>query len=121
METAHEKILLSVFTSVPADSQHRLSVPVSQTTKDVKVIQPSIVSNSGATDDSRVLWLSKLLIIQSGSSSLIWHIHITWKQAEYVLSGKSDGTFLIRKEIEYGRPIFDISSPSINTHDICVV
>ena len=54
---------------------------------------------------------------QSEPSSSIWQI--TADEAEYILTYKPDGTFLVR-EIN-GTPVTDPSSSSINTHDICVV
>ena len=54
---------------------------------------------------------------QSESSSSIWQI--TGEEAEYILTYKPDGTFLVR-EIK-GKTVTDASLSSINTHDICVV
>ena len=54
---------------------------------------------------------------QSEPSSSIWQI--TRDEAEYILTYKPDGTFLVRKT--RGEPITDPSSSSINTHDICVM
>ena len=57
---------------------------------------------------------------QSGHtrSKEVWP-QITVEQAEFVLSDKPDGTFLVR-EIS-GKPVYAPSSPSINTHIISVV
>ena len=54
---------------------------------------------------------------QSEPSSSIWQI--TEEEAEYILTYKPDGTFLVRETS--GEPVTDPSSSSINTHDICVV
>ena len=54
---------------------------------------------------------------QSEPSSSLWQI--TWEQAEYILTNKPDGTFLVRERS--GKPASDLSLSSINTHDICVV
>ena len=51
------------------------------------------------------------------SSRGVWQI--TSEQAELVLSGKPDGTFLVWERS--GIPIYDQSSSSINTHVISVV
>ena len=61
---------------------------------------------------------------QSMPSSSIWHgiVHHQMcppEEAEYILTYKPDGTFLVR-EIS-GKPVSDPSSSSINTHDITVV
>ena len=53
---------------------------------------------------------------QSEPSSSIWQI--TVKEAEYILTYKPDGTFLVREEIGN---ITDTSSSSIYSHRICVV
>ena len=54
---------------------------------------------------------------QSEPSSSIWQI--TLKEAEYILTYKPDGTFLVRETS--GEPVTDPSSSSISTHDISVV
>ena len=54
---------------------------------------------------------------QSVPSSSIWQI--TVEQAEYILTYKPDGTFLVSERS--GKPVFDPSSSSINTHAISVV
>ena len=54
---------------------------------------------------------------QSEPSSSIWQI--TRDEAEYILTYKPDGTFLVRGKS--GKPASDPSSSSINTHDICIV
>ena len=74
----------------------------------------SVVSN-GATDDSIVH--NGCQHTQSVPSSSIWQI--TWKQAEYILTYKPDGTFLVCEKS--GKPVTDPSSSSINTHNISVV
>ena len=54
---------------------------------------------------------------QSDPSSSIWQI--TLKEAEYILTYKPDGTFLVRER--KGKPVNDPSSSSISTHVIGVV
>ena len=54
---------------------------------------------------------------QSEPSSSKWQI--TFEEAEYILTYKPDGTFLVRERS--GKPVTDLSSPSIITHDISVV
>ena len=54
---------------------------------------------------------------QSEPSSSIWQI--TRDQAEYILTYKPDGTFLV-SEIS-GEPVTDLSSSSITTHVMSVV
>ena len=51
------------------------------------------------------------------SSRGVWQI--TTNQAELVLSTESDGSFLVREQS--GKPVYDPSSSSINTHAISVV
>ena len=51
------------------------------------------------------------------SSRGVWQI--TGEQAELVLSGKPDGSFLVCEKS--GKPVYDPSSSSINTHAISVV
>ena len=51
------------------------------------------------------------------SSRGVWQI--TMKQAKLVLSGKPGGSFLVWKKS--GKPVYDPSSSSINTHAISVV
>ena len=71
----------------------------------------SVVSDS-ATDDGIGCQHT-----QSVPSSLIWQI--TFEQAEYILTSKPDGTFLVSERS--GKPVSDPSSSSINTHVISVV
>ena len=127
--------------SSPADSQHRLNGPDSKdmeihckclccshtvhmghecflptAAEDMKksMTHSSVVSY-GATDDGIVH--NGCQHTQSVPSSSIWQI--TLKEAEYILTYKPDGTFLVR-ELS-GKPVTDQSSLSINTHDISVV
>ena len=127
--------------SSPADSQHRLSGPDS---KDMEIhckclccshtvhmghecflptaaeemkksmTHSSVVSN-GATDDSIVH--NGCQHTQSVPSSSIWQI--TADEAEYILTYKPDGTFLVWEKS--GKPFTDPSSSSISTHSISVV
>ena len=79
----------------------------------------SSVMSDGVTDDGIVYIMVDYLHTQSvpTSSRGVWQI--TVKQAELVLIGKPDGSFLVR-EIS-GKPVYDSSSSSMNTHDISVV
>ena len=127
--------------SSPADSQHRLSGPdskdmeihckclccshtvhmghvcfLSTSAEDMnKSMTHSCVVSDGATDDSIVH--NGCQHTQSVPSSSIWQI--TLKEAEYILTYKPDGTFLVWERS--GKPVTDPSSSSINTHDIIVV
>ena len=71
--------------------------------------------SDGVTDDGIVH--NGCQHTQSEPSSSIWLI--TRDEAEYILTYKPDGTFLVRETS--GEPITDPSSSSINTHDICAV
>ena len=75
----------------------------------------SSVVSDGATDDGIVH--NGCQHTQSEPSSSIWQIK--FEEAEYILTYKPDGTFLVREMS--GKPVTDLSSSSINTHDICVV
>ena len=127
--------------SSPADSQHRLSGPdskdmeihckclccshtvhlghecfLSTAAEDMKksMTHSSVVSY-GATDDGIVH--NGCQHTQSVPSSSIWQI--TGEQAEYILTYKPDGTFLV---LEWsGKPVSDPSSSSISTYVISVV
>ena len=81
----------------------------------MKSMTHSSVVSDGVTDDGIVH--SGCQHTQSEPSSSTWRI--TEEEAEYILSYKTDGTFLVR-EIS-GKAFTDPSSSSINTHDICVV
>ena len=81
----------------------------------MKSMTHSSVVSDGVTDDGIVH--NGCQHTQSEPSSSIWQI--TLEQAEYILTYKPDGTFLIR-EISDER-VIDPSSSSINTHDISVV
>ena len=74
----------------------------------------SIVSD-GATDDGIVH--NGCQHTQSVPSGSIWHI--TPEEAEYILTYKPDGTFLVREVV--GKPVSYPSSSSINAHVISVV
>ena len=80
-----------------------------------KSMTHSSVVSDGAIDDGIVH--NGCQHTQSVPSSSIWQI--TWEQAEYILTYKPDGTFLVR-EIS-GKPVSDPSSSSINSHAINVV
>ena len=126
--------------SSPADSQHRLSGPdskdmeihckclccshtvhmgheyfLSTAAEDLKksMTHSSVVSD-GATDG---IVHNGCQHTQSVPSSSIWQIKDD--EAEYILTYKPDGTFLVR-EIS-GKPVTDPSSSSISTHIISVV
>ena len=71
--------------------------------------------SDGVTDDGIVH--NGCQHTQSEPSSSIWQI--TWEEAEYILTYKPDGTFLVLER--KGKPVTDPSSSSINTHDIFVV
>ena len=80
-----------------------------------KSMTHSSAVSDGATDDGVVH--NGCQHTQSVPSSSIWQI--TADEAEYILTYKPDGTFLVR-EIS-GKPVSDPSSLSINTHAISVV
>ena len=80
-----------------------------------KSITHSTVVSDGPTDNGIVH--NGCQHTQSVPSSSI--CQITGKQAEYILTYKPDGTFLVW-EIS-GKPVSDPSSSSINTHVISVV
>ena len=77
----------------------------------------SSVVSDGVTDDGIVHNGYQHTQSVPTSSRGVWQI--TAEQAELVLSGKPDGSFLVL-EIS-GRPIYDPSSSSFNTHTITVV
>ena len=79
------------------------------------VPRSSVVSD-GVTDDGIVHNGYQHTQSVPTSSRGVWQI--TMEQAKVVLSGKPDGSFLVREEI---RKFQDPSSSSINTHDACVV
>ena len=81
----------------------------------MKSMTHSSAVSEGVTDDGIVH--NGCQHTQSEPSSSIWQITID--EAEYILTYKPDGTFLVR-EIS-GEPVTDPSSSSINTHDISVV
>ena len=73
------------------------------------------VVSDGVTDDGIVH--NGCQHTQSEPSSSIWQI--TFDEAEYILTYKPDGTFLVREMS--GELVTDPSSSSIITNDICVV
>ena len=80
-----------------------------------KSMTHSSVVSYGATDDGIVH--NGCQHTQSVPSSSIWQI--TGEQAEYILTYKPDGTFLV---LEWsGKPVSDPSSSSISTYVISVV
>ena len=78
------------------------------------MIRSSVVSD-GATDDGIVH--NGCQHAQSVPSSSIWQI--TVEEAEYILIYKPDGTFLVSERS--GKPVFNPSLTSINTHFISAV
>ena len=80
-----------------------------------KSVTHSSVVSDGATDDGIVH--NGCQHTQSVLSSSIWQI--TVEEAEYILTYKPDGTFLVRERS--GKPVTDPSSSSISTHAILVV
>ena len=129
------------FITFAADSQHKLIGPDSQgmvihcmcpccshtvhmghvcflptAAEDVmKSMTHSSAVSDGVTDDGIVH--NGCHHTQNEPSSSIWQITID--QAEYILTYKPDGTFLVREMS--GEPITHPSSSTLNTHDICVV
>ena len=81
----------------------------------MKSMTHSSAVSDGVTDDGIVH--NGCQHTQSEPSSSIWQI--TLEEAEYILTYKPDGTFLVREMS--GEPPSDLSSSSINTHVICVV
>ena len=81
----------------------------------MKSMTHSSAVSDGVSDD--VIVHNGCQHTQSEPSSSIWQIMA--KEAEYILTYKPDGTFLVREMS--GKPVTDPSSSSINTHDICVV
>ena len=81
----------------------------------MKSMTHSSAVSDGVTDDGIVH--NGCQHTQSEPSSSIWQI--TEEEAEYILTYKPDGTFLVR--VISGELVTNRSSSSINTHDICVV
>ena len=77
----------------------------------------SSVVSDGVTDDGIVHNGYQHTQSVPTSSRGVWQI--TMEQAELVLSGKPDGSFLVREKS--GKPVYDPSFSSMNTHDISVV
>ena len=77
----------------------------------------SSVVSDGVTDDGIVHNDYQHTQSVPTSSRGVWQI--TVEQAQLVLSGKSDGNFLVSQRS--GKPVHDPSSSSINTHFISVV
>ena len=80
----------------------------------MKSMTHSSAVSDGVTDDGIVH--NGCQHTQSEPSSSIWRI--TAEEAEYILTYKPDGTFLVREMS--GKAVSDLSSSSINTHDICM-
>ena len=99
---------------LPVHMGHECFLPTAAEDTKKSMTHSSVVSD-GATDDGIVL--NGCQHTQSVPSSSIWQI--TLDQAEYILTYKPDGTYLVR-EIS-GKPDFNPSSSSINTHVISVV
>ena len=78
----------------------------------------SSVVSDGVTDDGIVHNGYQHTQSVPTSSRGVWQI--TMDEAELVLSGKPDGSFLVR-ELESGKPVYDPSFSSISTHAISVV
>ena len=81
----------------------------------MKSMTHSSAVSDGVTDDG--ILHNGCQHTQSEPSSSIWQI--TRDQAEYILTYKPDGTFLVRER--KGKPVSDLSSSSISTHLIYVV
>ena len=81
----------------------------------MKSMTHSSVVSDGVTDDGIVH--NGCQHTQSEPSSSVWQI--TGEEAEYILTYKPDGTFLVREII--GKPISDPSTCSLNTHAINIV
>ena len=81
----------------------------------MKSMTHSSAVSDGVTDDCIVH--NGCQHTQSEHSSSIWQI--TLEEAEYILTYKPDGTFLVREMSE--RKFIDPSSSSISTHVISVV
>ena len=90
---------------------HECFLPTAAEDIEKRMTHSSVVSN-GATDDGIVH--NGCQHTQSVPSSSIWHI--TGEQAEYILPGKPDGTFLVIDIC--GKPASDPSSSSITTYMI---
>ena len=81
----------------------------------MKSMTHSSAVSDGVTDDGTVH--NGCQHTQSEPSSSIWQIKR--EEAEYILTYKPDGTFLVREKS--GKPVTDPSSSSINTHVISFV
>ena len=81
----------------------------------MKSMTHSSAVSDGVTDDGIVH--NGCQHTQSEPSSSIRRIR--GKEAEYILTNKPDGTFLVRER--KGKPVFDPSSSSIKSHSISVV
>ena len=81
----------------------------------MKSMTHSSAVSDGVTDDGIVH--NGCQHTQSEPSSSIWQI--TLEEAEYILTYKPDGTFLVSER--KGKLFTDPSSSSIKTHDISVV
>ena len=94
---------------------HECFLPTAAEADVMKSMTHSSAVSDGVTDDGIVH--NGCQHTQSEPSSSIWQIRA--KEAEYILTYKPDGTFLVFER--KGHPVTDSSSSSINTHDICVV
>ena len=93
---------------------HECFLPTAAEDTEKSMTHSSVVSD-GATDDSIVH--NGCQHTQSVPSSSIWQI--TADEAEYILTYKPDGTFLVWERS--GKLVSDSSSSSISTHLISVV
>ena len=93
---------------------HECFLPTAAEDTRKSMIRSSVVSD-GATDDGIVH--NGCQHAQSVPSSSIWQI--TVEEAEYILIYKPDGTFLVSERS--GKPVFNPSLTSINTHFISAV
>ena len=81
----------------------------------MKSMTHSSAVRDGVTDDGIVH--NGCQHTQSEPSSSIWQI--TRDEAEYILTYKPDGTFLVSER--KGKPVIDPSSSSISTHFMSVM
>ena len=93
---------------------HECFLPTAAEDTKKSMTHSSVVSD-GAIDDGIVH--NGCQHTQSVPSSSIWQI--TADEAEYILTYKPDGTFLVRERS--GKPVSNPSSSSISTLVICVV
>ena len=108
------KSFSSVCCSHAVHMGHECFLPTAAEDTKKSMTHSSVVSD-GATDNGIVH--NGCQHTQSVPSSSIWQI--TFQQVEFILTGKTDGTFLVL-EIS-GKRVTDPSSSSIITHTISVV